>query len=481
MRLDEFKGLMELVQQKFKNRSGKEIHTVKNKEQYFIALAEDIKSVAGISITPSTLYKTYHIKFTKLKNEYENVNEQNANGLSEYVDSSRYSQKYEAVPKSNKNRKVDYYGYATKPEMPEFPRDAPSFPATPTIPIILEDYDNFKIFVKDESKHALISNHKSRAAWEIYLHANKFSEEQKSNHADQTYRASILSSGNFALAIFARLEMQGVKFKLNIIVDEKVLNSDDPRLAIKKNHLEIVKKVADKYKELTVYEFDIHSRRLDSKAILDITNNPNGFDLTFLENVRDVKDSYYDWLAFEILSQSPDFVFIPFGSGDLMTNILDVLAQELPKSEGDESKRYFGKDTVLEECNFYGMTTFDNFSVFDKLYAPEAYHPSDKFMKTKGKYEKTGIKGTIDILDESDFEKGELEKYIKESKKIFDNNNIKYEMSGIAGLVLFLKMFNDDRDYFKKKKVLIINTGVGDWSMLLTDELERIRREGYSL
>lgn len=478
---EEFLKLMDLAHKKFESRDNKSLYEVKNKENYFIELSKDIESVTDILIKHSSLYKTYHLNFIKSKKEYENVNERNANGLSEYVHSTRYSQTYIAKP-FGKNKNVDYFSIANKPEMPEFPRDSPSFPASPTIPITLTGYDNYKIFIKDESKHSLISNHKSRAAWEIYLHAKKYAEERSAQHLGQKYRASILSSGNFALAIFARLYIQEISFELNIIVDEKVLYSDDPKLSEKRKHLETVCKVADKYSHiLKVHPFDIHSTKLDSEKILEITKNKNGFDLTFLDGIKNVKDSYYDWLAYEVISQSPDFLFLPFGSGDLMSNILDVLIDELPKSEEKKSKRYFGRDEDLKKCNFYGMTTKSNYSVFDKLYAPEKFHPADKFMISKGKYHDVGITGEIDILDEADFDRGEIEKYILEAQDIFDENKIKSEKSGIAGLVLFLKMFNDNRDIFDREKVLVINTGVGDWKFLLTDEFDRICREGYLL
>lgn len=467
----DFLALIDAVQDHYESDTGLTMNDFSRREEYFDALATRIAEKTGVSIKASTLYKSYYLEAIKSKEEYFSIYNKYVNALSRYCFNQNYSVRYSMDEK----RSTDFNLIEQDPEMPEFPVSNPSFPATPTIPIFLKSYDKW-IFVKDESKNYPITNHKARAAWEIFLSAKKFlADKYKKNEIGAKYRASILTSGNFALAIFSRLLLQGINFQLNVIVDKLVLESDDPRLKHKKDHLLRVKEVASRFPfNLKVYPKDIHSKRLTSKDILEMTENEGGIDLTFGEEIKSLKNSYFDWLCYEILSQSPDYIFSPFGSGDFMTNILEILIKELRKNKANKSKRYFGFDDVLSNCNFYGITTVNNYSVFDKLYAPKEFHPAYDFVSNLSKYYNNGIKGEIDIVFDDEFTETELMKYIKEAKGIYKANNIKAEPSGLSSMVLFLKKLNDERELYDNKKVLILNTGIGEWDYLLSEKFRKL-------
>ena len=73
-------------------------------------------------------------------------------------------------------------------------------------------------------------------------------------------------------------------------------------------------------------------------------------------------------MSFEIINSSPDYCFIPFGTGNLYENILNINKREV--STGNHDPRFKGNVSILRKCNFIGATTNNPRSKADKLYSP---------------------------------------------------------------------------------------------------------------
>ena len=83
--------------------------------------------------------------------------------------------------------------------------------------------------------------------------------------------------------------------------------------------------------ECKVYLDDLDKKEYSSDEILDKTENKNGLDLTYSPEFNASRDVYYDWLSYEVLNQNPNWVFIPFGTGDLYKNIIIRNSKEMDK------------------------------------------------------------------------------------------------------------------------------------------------------
>lgn len=315
------------------------------------------------------------------------------------------------------------------PERPEFPPDNPRFPATPTYKIKVPGFSN--VWLKDDSVNKYSGTHKDRLAWEVViLYRNFLLAKQRGQHKGPLPVFSIISSGSAALAIGRMLRDYNLP-KLKVLVDVNL----KPELyrAIKNSHCEI-------------YKIDLSRKALSPKEILKLTNNPSGFDLTSNQGIG-LEIGNYDWMSYEMLNHSPDYCFIPTGTGIIFRKILEINKLEVGYHKRDH--RFDGNVNVLRNCNFMGATTKNPKSKADKLYAPFLpFNRTDKewlrFYKTSGFCGKeTGI---YDIE----------ENFLDEAMEIAKEQGINCEPSGIAGLALLLQM----KDKLPKdKKMLIVNTG----------------------
>lgn len=485
----EFVELLEFVITEFEKKMSKRMIEFPTKDNFFELLSKDIKKETSVEIKSSTLYKSYHLDLTYSKEVEANVSEKYANALSQYYQGTNYDEIYTIID----SRKINYESIKENPEMPEYPVDNPGFPATPSIPVFFDvekwnekekkqlnkyveiGINDVNLTVKDESKHKWVPNLKSRAAWEIFLfakgHLKKMYDENKQG---VIFRASLLSAGNFALAVFVRLIIQGINFQLRVILDKEILESTSDELKEKRKALQQVLEVEKSYpRNLKTYLHYIDERKLTSKDIFKLTecDESNSFDLTFgggIENFKEIKSDYFDWLSYEILSQSPNHIFMPFGGGELMECLLEVLVFEINRPLHKKSKRYFGDDEILKLCNFYGLTSINKNSSLDKLYVKNEFHPKTNFEFNLKRYYDLDYQGEIDIQTEEDFENlHDLEKYLSDAEIIFKHFGIKSEPSGRAGMALFLKEFRKHPKEFIDKKVLVVNTGLGNWDEIL--------------
>ncbi|MEK7540190.1 MAG: pyridoxal-phosphate dependent enzyme [Patescibacteria group bacterium] len=314
------------------------------------------------------------------------------------------------------------------PTKPEFPPENPKFPATPTFKIEVPGFSN--VWLKDESSNPT-GTHKDRMAWEIIVTYRDFLIAKKQGQIKGDLpRMSIISSGSAAASIQYQLKKHSLP-NLKVLAD----TNTNPRI------IEGLKKL-----ECEIYQTDLSKQSLDWKQILQLTNNPNGFDLNSSEAL-DPTTRFYDWLSYEIINESPDYCFIPFGTGNLYENILNVNKREVSLQQPDP--RFSGKIEVLRKCNFIGSTTNNSKSKADKLYSPHLpfVHYIEQWMKLYKYAGYCGPESDVFVIQET---------FLDHAMEIAQKQKITCEPSGIAGLALMLQM----KDSLpKNRKMLIVNTG----------------------
>jgi cysteine synthase len=315
------------------------------------------------------------------------------------------------------------------PKNPEFPPDDPKFPATPTYQINVPGFDN--VWLKDESVNPT-GTHKDRMAWEIVVTYRDFLlAKKRGNLKGPLPQFSIISSGSAAFAIGSCLKKYGLP-PLKVLVDSKI----DRKI---ENALEKI--------GCEVYETDLSKKAFNGSEILGLTNNDNGIDITSSDSL-DPTTRFYDWMSYEIINSSPDYVFVPFGSGHLYENILNINKKEVSKNKKNDP-RFSGEIDVLRKCNFIGATTNNPNTKADKLFSAHLpfVHFGDSWLNS---YKYSGFCGPLSDVHIV------KEKSLNEAMDLAKEQGIQCEYSGIAGLALMLQM--KDR-LPKDKKYLIVNTG----------------------
>jgi hypothetical protein len=315
------------------------------------------------------------------------------------------------------------------PTKPEFPPDNPKFPATPTYKINVQGFSN--VWLKDESKNPT-GTHKDRMAWEIVVTYRDFLLAKRDGQMKGPLpQMSLISSGSAAVAVQTALRRYGLP-NLKVLID---LNLDQKILTSLKNL------------GCEIYKTDLGKKPLNWNEILDLTHNPTGFDITSNEAL-DPTTRFYDWLSYEIINNSPEYCFIPFGTGNLYENVLNINKKEV--STVNHDPRFRGDVQTLRKCNFIGATTNALTSKADKLYSPHLpfVHYGEQWISL---YRYSGFCGPeSDVLVIK-------ENHLDEAIKIADSQGIDCEPSGISGLGLMLQMKDKlPRD----KKMLIVNTGM---------------------
>lgn len=314
------------------------------------------------------------------------------------------------------------------PEKPEFPHGAPKFPATPTRAIEVPGFQ--EVLLKDESYNPT-GTHKDRMAWEIIVaYRSIILAKTKGLYAGELPAMSIISSGSAATAIqslFNRFNLPPLRVLIDFRLSPKIQHS-----------LESI--------GCKLYRTDLAARELDTTDILRQTENLQGFDIT-CGTAFDSSTRFYDWLSYEIINSSPDYCLMPFGTGTLYENVLNVVKREITTIERD--KRFSGDINRVRACNYLGATTRYAGTQADKLYAPHL--PFASFEDQWIRYYKTaGFCGTLsDVIPVE-------EQYFSEALWIAKRQGIECEASGIAGLALLLQ----NRELIPHDaRILIVNTG----------------------
>jgi hypothetical protein len=315
------------------------------------------------------------------------------------------------------------------PGRPEFPPENPKFPATPTYQINVPGFSN--VWLKDES-HNPTGTHKDRMAWEIIVTYRDFLLAKKRGQIKGPLpQMSIISSGSAAVAIQAMLNAYKLP-KLKVLVDATVNG-----------------RVYESLKKLgcEIYKTDLSKRAFGWKDILTLTNNTEGFDITSLEAL-DPTVRFYDWMSYETINNNPDYIFLPFGTGNLYENLLKVIKHEVSTPEHDS--RFKGNVKSLQECHVIGATTNDPSSkAAEKLYSPHLpfAHFDEQWIRL---YKYAGYCGGQSGIHAI------REKFLDEAINLAEAQGIRCEPSAIAGLALMLQM----KDQLpKNKKILIVSTG----------------------
>lgn len=315
------------------------------------------------------------------------------------------------------------------PHKPEFPPNNPHFPATPTIQVTVPGFSN--VWLKDESINTYSGTHKDRLAWEVVvLYRDLLIAKQNMQSAEPLSQFSIISSGSAAIAIGRMLRDYDLP-KLKVLVDAKINTA-------------IYKAIEDAHCE--VFTTDLSKEELGPDKILKLTNNADGFDLTSNKGIS-LDIGNYDWMSFEILNESPDYVFVPFGSGFVFTKLMEIAKNVVRNPSHD--KRYRGDADTLPHCSFIGATTTNPSSIADKLYSPflpfaQISNDWIRFYKTAGY---CGTETGIRVVHED---------FLRQAMSIADDQGIACEPSGIAGLAMLLQMAETIP---KDKKILVVNTG----------------------
>lgn len=332
-------------------------------------------------------------------------------------------------PKEEKILKSIVVPSENDPNNPEFPPNHPKFPATPTYKIKVPGFSN--VWLKDESLNPT-GTHKDRMAWEMVVtYREILLAKKKDQFKNPLPQLSIISFGSAAIAIQRVLKKYNLP-NLKVLLDRRFI----PPIALK-----TLKKL-----KCEIYETDLSKRPLDWKEILILTHNRNGFDITSNEAL-DPTTRFYDWMSYEIINNSPDYVFIPFGTGNLYENILNINKKEV--SSRNHDPRFKGDVEKLRKCNFLGVTTNNPYSKAEKLYSPHLpfVHYDEQWIKLYRAAGHCGPESDVHLLKEE---------YLDEALQIAKSQKINCEPSGIAGLALMLQL--QDR-LPKDKKMLIVNTG----------------------
>ena len=315
------------------------------------------------------------------------------------------------------------------PKKPEFPPDNPKFPATPTYQIQVPPFQN--VWLKDESVNPT-GTHKDRMAWEIVVTYRNFLLAKERGQIEELLpHMSIISSGSAAIAIqtmLARFNLPPLKVLVDINLDPSIFKT--------------LKEIG-----CEVYETDLARKALNWKEILELTHNPDGFDITSNEAL-DPSVRFYDWMSYEIINNSPDYCFIPFGTGNLYENVLNINKMEV-SSTGAHDPRFQGNVESLKKCNFLGATTNNPKSKADKLYSPHLpfVHFDEQWVRLYRYSAYCGPDSHVYLVKDD---------YLDKAMTIAQEQGIFCEPSGIAGLALMLQMADK---LPKNKKLLIVNTG----------------------
>lgn len=314
------------------------------------------------------------------------------------------------------------------PDKPEFPSDNPRWPSTPTTKIEVPEFDN--VHLKDESVNPT-GTHKDRMAWEMVVTYKQLLLAKQDGRIDEMPQMSIISSGSSANAIQNILK----KYKLP---DLKVLIDYQMKSVIKEG----LKKAG-----CELFETDLSKRVLDQEDILKMTNNIGGIDITSDDSLGPF-DVFYDWMSYDIINQRASYVFVPYGTGHLYENIVNVAVRE-SKSLLFHDKRLKAGPKDIRSCNFLGATTNNPNTKADKLYSPHLpfVHFDTAWIKSAISRGHIGSGSSVYTIQET---------YLDKALRLAGDNKITCEPSGIAGLALMLQMAGK---LPKDKKMLIVNTG----------------------
>jgi len=303
------------------------------------------------------------------------------------------------------------------------------FPVSETKRIMVPGFDN--VWVKDESTNET-GTHKDRMAWEIVaVYADILKTKARNSHLSEPLpKLSLISAGSAALAVQTKLKRFNLP-NLKVLAD----------ISVKKEAVEALESLG-----CDVYQADLSGQMLSSEDILKLTDNINGFDITSNKGF-DPTIRFYDWLSYEILNENPDYVFAPFGTGQLYENIINIAKYILTSETCD--KVYSGDKEKIRQCHFIGATSNNPKTKAVKLYAP--FRPFTSMSQTYiDLLARRGYCGTESRIVEV------TENSIESGYKLLNNQGIQAEYSGASAMGLLLQL---QKEIPPQSKIIIINTG----------------------
>lgn len=332
---------------------------------------------------------------------------------------------------------------ANKVDLPEFPPFNRRFPSTNTKRLLI---DGREVLLKDESELPT-GTHKARRAWEkIVAYKSLIKERQAQDGPLWLPAYSIVSSGSDAVALQYFLRQFNLP-DLRVVMDEARAKED----------------VIGRLEQLgaLVYPVDLEERELSSDDVLRISKNyPDGIDATSWDITTADRNTYYDWLAYEILNLAPKHIFVPVGTGELFSNLAFVIHRHLCERAWDERL-----SAPIGPIDIYGATTENPNSNMVMLYAK--WRPVlRRLRETLDDFKRAGSLGQgsgVFTIDDGLAEKALLciqrQALTPEARSLY--SAIRSDVSGIAGLALYL----DRADRIPSgETVLVVNTGCLDLS-----------------
>lgn len=330
---------------------------------------------------------------------------------------------------------------ANKVNLPEFPPFNRRFPSTNTKRLSIDGRD---VLLKDESELPT-GTHKARRAWEkIVAYKNMIKERQAQDGPLWLPAYSIISSGSDAVALQYFLRQFNLP-DLRVVMDEARAKED----------------VIGRLEQLgaIVFPVDLEERELTSEDVLKISKNyPDGIDATSWDITTADRNTYYDWLAYEILNLAPKHIFVPVGTGELFSNLAFVIHRHLCERAWDERL-----SAPIEQINIYGATTENPNSKMVMLYAK--WRPVlRRLRETLTDFKRAGSLGDrsgVFAIDDELAEKALLciqrQALSPETRGLY--SAIRSDVSGIAGLALYLEHADEIPD---GETVVVVNTGCLD-------------------
>ena len=294
-------------------------------------------------------------------------------------------------------------------------RTALRFPETPIRKIEVPGFTN--VWMKDESVNEYSGTHKDRLAWDaVNLYRGIVRARGGNNKGEPLPQFSIITSGSAGIAIGRAFRQNGFP-KLKVLVDFRI----DKKIfaALQNAHCE-------------VFTADLAERPLCHADILRLTQNEKGLELTSHKDIA-IDIGSYDSLSFDVLNQSPEYVFVPFGTGVTYKKLIYTAENLLTHERHERDPRYRGDVSKIGTCHFIGATTHNPHSIADKLHSPHS--PFQELKEDQLEfYKNAGYCGAHSGIYDVE------EKFLNEAMRIAESQGIVCEASGIAGLALLLQM-----------------------------------------
>lgn len=314
------------------------------------------------------------------------------------------------------------------PSKPEFPPEHPRFPATPTYKIQVPGFKD--VWLKDESVNPT-GTHKDRMGWEMVVTYKQFLKHKRgAKWIKKLPELSILSSGSAAYAIQFRLReynLPSLRVLMDVHIDHRVIT--------------FLKQLGCK-----IFRYSLSQEVLTWRDILRLTHNEDGFDVTS-NTAFDPTLRFYDWMSYEMLATKADYVLIPFGTGQLYENVLNIAKREVTAQKHDP--RFKSTIEIVSRTHFLGCTSTNPRGAADKLYAP--FLPFAGYNEQWIRYYRHG-----GFCGRESMVHNLQEPYLVQAMRLAKEQKIMAEPSGIASLALLLQL---KKHLPRDKKYLVVNTG----------------------